>query len=579
VRSPEVRSRPVTQWLSCAGAAALGGGLYINALHNPFVYDDFRTVVDNGSIASLRDISAIVLHDATRPLTNFSLAIDRAVWGVAPFGYHVTNLLLHVLNVVLVFMITSHLCDDTREDGRGGHDTRTIGVTAAFVAAALFASHPMMTEAVGYISSRADLLCASLFLLAFLAARWWLLHGGAIAYFGTWLLWAAALLSKETAALFPVVLLVYRAFIRRPASAHNRPAAVLLGPLLAVMAVAAALRLIVFSQLEHARIGSGWTAFAITANAFWDYARLLLNPVGQTIFHPNTPVSGAGDVRLWISLALLIGAVALGRWGRTRVPIVVFAGVWFALLLAPAALPGLTEAGSAVAEHRAYLPAVGFVLMVGGLVRKLLPLIGSFRSTRILGPLALASMLLMLSGRTYMRNLVWADPVNLWEEASTLAPGHWLPLAVLGESLHAAGRHNEAVQAYRESLTLRADNEPAAINLIVCLSELSRAQEASAVVATLEQLGPNAAYAPIGRGAIAAIAGRHDEARKQFLEALARDRTNVIARQWLALLAEESGSQAEALHRCYELQRLAPGRASIDDCIARARPHERAATR
>src|SRR4030095_5138163 len=68
---------------ACAVAALLGGLVYVNALRNPFVYDDHHTVVENGSLARLSDFRAIVAGAVTRPLVNFSYALDRAVWGSA----------------------------------------------------------------------------------------------------------------------------------------------------------------------------------------------------------------------------------------------------------------------------------------------------------------------------------------------------------------------------------------------------------------------------------------------------------------------------------------------------------------
>ena len=138
--------------------------MYLNALHNPFVYDDYHTVVANTSIQSVANLRAMVLHDVKRPIVNVSYAIDRALWGPAPLGFHVTNVLLHMLNVVLLFHLAL----------RGWRATGS----AAFAAAALFAVHPMMTEAVGYISGRSELLCATFFLPAVMCGRRWLRGDG-----------------------------------------------------------------------------------------------------------------------------------------------------------------------------------------------------------------------------------------------------------------------------------------------------------------------------------------------------------------------------------------------------------------
>ena len=79
--------------------------LYLNALDNPFVYDDFRLIVENTSILSGSDFQTVIVRDITRPLVNVSYAIDTMLWGGRPFGYHLTSLLFHVLNVMLVFWV------------------------------------------------------------------------------------------------------------------------------------------------------------------------------------------------------------------------------------------------------------------------------------------------------------------------------------------------------------------------------------------------------------------------------------------------------------------------------------------
>jgi Flp pilus assembly protein TadD len=157
-------------------------------------------------------------------------------------------------------------------------------------------------------------------------------------------------------------------------------------------------------------------------------------------------------------------------------------------------------------------------------------------------------------------------------EATRLSPGSWLPYAALGQSWHEVDRHDEAVAAYRASIAIRPDNDRIAINLAVCLAELGRTSEAEAAVAAFERLKPRSPYVRIGRGAIAAIGGQFASARAEFTGALEADPSNVLARQWLTALAESATNSAEALDQCYRLQRLIPGRLSVDRCIARNQP-------
>src|SRR5690349_4449234 len=87
-------SRPDIRTLAaCVAATALAGLVYLNSLHNPFVYDDYHTVVANRSIQSPTTLRALLLHDVSRPLVNLTYGLDRMLWGAAPFGFHVTNVL------------------------------------------------------------------------------------------------------------------------------------------------------------------------------------------------------------------------------------------------------------------------------------------------------------------------------------------------------------------------------------------------------------------------------------------------------------------------------------------------------
>ena len=193
--------------IGCGIAVVLAGLVYVNALNNPFIYDDFRLVVENRAIADIREVRAIVAHDATRPLVALSYALDRKVCGPEPFGFHLTNVLLHMINVGLFAWLVWSGCEDRRR--HPGSSGQLRAARAAPIAALLFAIHPLLTEAVGYISGRSELLCGAFLLLALHAGRAALLSKRASWLFVTLGCWVLALASKETALLFPVVLFLY----------------------------------------------------------------------------------------------------------------------------------------------------------------------------------------------------------------------------------------------------------------------------------------------------------------------------------------------------------------------------------
>jgi tetratricopeptide (TPR) repeat protein len=553
-------------------AVAFSGGVYLNALHNPFVYDDHRTIVDNGSIHSLSDMRSIVLHDATRPLVNLSYAIDRTVWGPAPIGFHVTSIVLHMLNVALLVAIAWRLGEDRARISDVRLQTSD-SCGAAFLAATLFAVHPLMTEAVAYISGRSEVLCGTFFLLAFLAARRWMRTGAA----GWWLLtmglWVGALLTKEIAVMLPVVLLSYdRMLADEDAIPRRRRFWRLHAPLLAATVAAGVARLAVFVVLErHGAVAIDWRGIFDEAGVIWRYIALFFVPSGQTIFHDVRPIARVLELRGLVA-AGAIAIVASVAWrARRAAPIASFGVIWFFLLLIPSSLIVVLDQGEGMAEHRVYLASCGLFLAAGSVGGAWLERLG--RASVLLRSLtraAVAVAILSLGARTVLRNAVWSDPVGLWREAADRAPESVLPRTVLGETLHDAGRHAEAVEAYRTALRLRPDEPLGYLKLGICLAETGRLDEARETFEQLRARQPTSTIVSTGLGAVAMIAGQPDTARPYFEATLARDPRDVMARQWLAVLEEEAaGNPHAALRRCEEIQELAPGKLSNEDCIRR----------
>ncbi len=506
--APPVDAAPASRLDSGAlaaavGAAVLGGLVYLNALQNPFVYDDYHTVAANASIQHVMDIRAIVLHDITRPLVNFSYAIDRAVWGPRPFGFHVTNVLLHMLNVVLLFLLARRVDADRQTiGGSDGAERRTI---VAFAAAALFAVHPMMTEAVGYVSGRSEVLCATFFITALLCGRRWLLDGAAQWAAPTVLLWIAALATKEPAAMFPFVFFAYD-WLMVPGTAvarRHRIRTVHL-PLMGVAAVAGLVRLAILARVEYAGTASlHWPYILVELDVIRRYVALLVYPTGQALFHEVAAIRSAFDPRALVAL-LSVGALAAVIWRLRRLdPSASLGMLWFLLLLVPSSVLILFDQGEPMAEHRVYLASCGAFLAAGSGVGWL---IGWARrvGARAQAAVAVAFVLVVLSfaADTWVRNAVWSSPVTLWRESVVLAPAHYRPRLLLGEALEDEGRRGEAIEEYKTAIRLRP--------------------------------GEPSGYVRLGRSL--AEAGRFDDARSQFLRAIEIDPRDRSARESLMVL-------------------------------------------
>lgn len=559
--------------LACAAAASFAGIAYLNALHNPFVYDDERTILDNGSIWNVWDLRTIVRHEATRPIVNFSYAIDRALGGAAPFGFHLTSVLLHALNVTLLFRLVWHLTADGGSDGRATPTARPI--VAAFVAAAVFAVHPMMTEAVGYVSGRSEVLCATFFLSALLCARRWMKGDGTAWWLGSIGLWVAALFTKEIAVMFPLVLFGYDRWLLsgRPEERRRRLLRLHL-PLFGVALAAGAVRVAVFIALEHpGDVSVEWLSVFDELDVIRRYLVLMLVPGGQAIFHEVVPVQTVFDRRVVMGVAVVGSIVALA-WRLRRVAGGVSFGLfWFLWLLVPSSVLVVLNQGEGMAEHRVYLASCGLFMAAALAIGRGEAALDRMRlPVRALAYTAFVVSLLSLSGRTFVRNTVWASPVVLWQEAADRAPDHWFPHTVLGEAFDAAGQHEAAAAAYGTALRLRPQEDTVYMKLSMCLAELGRVDEATATLEALRLRKPQSTIVSTGLGAVAMISGHPDQARRYFLETVARDPLDVTARQWLAILAEDvDANPAETLRWCEEIQQLAPGRLTTGECIRRNR--------
>ena len=463
--------------------------VYVNALHNPFVYDDYHTVIANTSIQRLTNLVVIVLHDVTRPLVNFTYAVDRATWGAAPFGFHVTNVVLHVLNVGLFVLLA-------RRSG--------LGRGATFAASALFAVHPMMTEAVGYVSGRSEVLCVTFFLAAMLCADAWWRDGRR-----TWLVamiaaWVAALLSKETAAMFPLVAFAFDAFTRPDDSGRARRVRYVYLPLLAITILAGVLRLLVLVRIEYpGQAVWHWRYLLIDADVFRRYLAMMVIPTGQAMFHEVAAVDGAWNPRVIADIAILIAFVGI-TWRLRRGDGLAAAGLaWFLLLLIPSSVLIAFDQGEPMTEHRVYAASVGLFFATGSAMRWIGARLDG--RGRLLEAVALASLAAVVGSfaiETFHRNVVWSSPIALWQESVDLAPRHPRPRMLLAESLLDAGRWDEAIEQYRVAVQLR----------------------------------PTDPEAHVALGRSLAVRGQLSEARRHFHDALRLDPTNGPALQAVTVL-------------------------------------------
>jgi protein O-mannosyl-transferase len=587
------------RWLPyvlAAAAALMAALVYLNALNNPFIYDDHRVIFENYSIRSLSNIRALLLNDVFRPIVNISYALDYARSGLTPFGYHLTSLLLHMANVVLLFVLMRVLAGDVRamhgmaatdpvqpqSTGKGRKakqsseadwESRDNATTAAFAAAAVWAVHPLMTQAVGYVSGRSELLCALFLLSAFLCIHRWL-FGRKISWL--WLgiaAWILALASKEVAVMLPVVLVAYDRLLLSPADGNVRkrlsPVYV---PMLGFVAVAGVARLMVFAGVENvSRASFAGTNLFVGIDMVRRYAALMFLAEPQSIFHSARSIMSAlapraAAVTLWMSCLVIVG------WRvHRRAPLVAFGALWFVAMLLPSVAMLVLDVGEPMAEQRVYLAGGGFAMATGAVFGRLRAWPPRHKvSTRAVVTAGFGLLLVVLAWRTVARNEVWSDSVRLWTEAVANAPDIWLPHRGLGDALRDRGDFAGAAAAYGEAARLRPGEANTHLALGVSLMMAGRMAEADRALAEATRLSPGLAQAETARGMIARASGRRDEARDRFLAVARVHPDAVIARQYLADMYEKDyADPVSALRMCREVQALAPQAEGVAECIQR----------
>ncbi len=540
-----------------AALVVLTGVVYLNALNNPFVYDDVDTVTRNPSLTDVSNVRYVLLYSLYRPVVNVSYAIDRAVWGFTPFGFHLTNVALHAIVVVLFYLLAVRAFRDRCGDREPPRDW------PAFAAAALYAVHPMMTEAAGYVSGRSEVLCTAAFLAALVAARRAIVSGsvpfGAVAtLFGV-----IAVASKESAAALPVVVLAYDAWVlSRETGAWKRRWWRVYLPVFVVMAAAAAVRLHTLLAAE-AQLRRGPVENLMTqAIVIWRYVRLLVWPAGQTIMHAVRFVSSAADPRALVAALGSIAVIVVAFRLRKRAPLTAVGVVWFFAALAPSS--SIVALREGMAEHRVYLAAGGFFLALAALLRAA-PAAWS-RTLRVAAAVAVVGCALL----TVRRTVVWSSAATLWAESASRAPAMWEPHYALADALREARDCERAIPEYQTVVRLMPAHRDAELNLGICLAETGRPAQAEAAFTRAAAIDPSSPRPYTNLGALAILEGQPERARDAYLAALRIDRQNVLARMQLAALYEHAFHDYRAAAQlCGEARAIAPFTPGVADCAER----------
>ena len=425
--------------LVIAGLAAFWPSVWFDFVN----WDDPAYVLHNDLITSWSpsNLWGVATETVTRnyaPLTILSLLIDHTLWGMNSGGYHATNVLLHIVNGLLVFVLVRQL---------------TGKQFVAWVTAALFLVHPVQIETVAWISSRKGLLSASFMLAALIARLKPAPDARSDGWYAVWL--AAALLSKALAVVVPAIVLAYDVWVRRQkfADAFVRqiiPGVMCLLLLFRTMAAQHSILGGVRGHLDY----SLWKIMAIDTTIMWRYIGMLFWPTDLCVLYDPPTI----DIWKMVALAT-IGWLVIGTLihrSRTNAPIILWAATTWLVLLLP--VLHFFKITTLMNDRYLYLPCIIIFALVAAGLQKLLMMVEDHNET-VLRHLAISTKwavgltaVCAALAATSRHLPVWRHPDSLWAHAMTKVPQ--LPVVRIQMALtrYDNGRRQEAIRTLQRAL-------------------------------------------------------------------------------------------------------------------------------
>lgn len=484
-----------------ATLAAITFAVFWPTLWSDFVYDARMQILTDPFPHDPRNWPAVLsfavlgmdVLDFNRPVHLASLMLDAAIWGREPFGYHLTSVLLHCANVVLLWLVLRDILPRVGRGADGDRATRadvsgglTAGGIAAFTGALVFAIHPLVTEAVCEPTFREDLLVATFTLGAVaLAAR----HDPAAAGGGLRLAVASAACcflacaSKESGIAAPMVLAAYWWLFRRGDPGRFWAIAVGGGKAAALAFLAARFLLApatsrIFESAPTYPGGSFTTAMQLEPRILALYAQLVVFPVnlcadygGDSIWH----------LPLWLSIAIDAALAAGLAWAGWRDRRIAFGTALLLLPLLPVA--NLVPIYRAAADRYLYLPLAGVATILACGIEAAWARLA--RERRAAGLAAGMVALGLLTWGCTIRQRVWSDSLALWLDTAARNPGSYDAADGLANAWWNAGAYTESERAARRALRLCGGScGDAWVTLALALEGQGRTTDADAAVAT-----------------------------------------------------------------------------------------------
>ncbi len=516
-------------------------GIYGSALENPFIFDDISSIVGNRDIRTLwppnwaQPAAEGKQPINARPLVSFSLALNYAIGGLEPRGYHAFNLLLHILCSLTAFALFKRMLLP--------HITAN-AVGLAWVSTLIWLVHPLNNQCINYTIQRSELLMGLFYLLVLYCVgcqgRKWQVGAVFFSFLG--------MASKEVMVTVPFVALVYDAIFVSGSvvkSLWRRPW------MYAGLAASWGLLATLLNTNPH-----GASVGYSTSTGAWDYALnqcWMLVEYLQKSFWPHPLVLDYGPVRPLVlydvmpQAVIVVSLLGAAVFFFLRSRPLGFACCWSFFILAPTSsiVPLVNEIG---ADRRMYLPLLALVfLAVIGVYSVLQKILQNGANAHRVGWGLVAVCVVVLGGMSHRRNGDFASAETAWRHAVNTSPENDRAHYNLAFELQKIGKIDEALIHYALSIDLGQEQPWEHFGMGSALHDLERWSEAANHYAHALNLDPNYCDAHNNMGVVLKASGELGRAAEHFRRAAELEPTDVDVLSNLAVTLIETGEFAEAV--------------------------------
>jgi tetratricopeptide (TPR) repeat protein len=499
-----------------------------------FIWDDDEYVTDNPLLTAPDGLKRIwfSLDSPSQyfPLTYTVFRIERSLWGLNSAGFHWVNILLHAVNALLVWRLL-----------------RRLNVPGAWLAAAIFALHPVQVESVAWVTELKNVLSLFFFILATLA--WvefvedrpkplWRFYGLALMFC------ALALFSKTTACTLPAALLLVLWLKGKPITRSR------LAQMIPFLVMGAGMGLVtVWWERFHQEVRENFLGLGlldrllVASHAVWFYAGKLFWPANLTFMYPHWTIHSADPLAYGWLLACAAIWFTRRYFGRS----VETAALFYVATLSP--LLGFimlyTFYYSFVADHYQYVASIGpIALVAAGMTAAL----GRLKKQRpFLKPALGGIVLLVLGLLTWRQSLMYADAETLWRTTIAKNPDAWMAYDNLGIILARKGDVDGALALFQKTLAIRPDDALARNNLGLILCQKERVDEGIVEFQKALSILPGSAEFRNNLGKAFLAKGQQREAMIQFQKILENNPLNPKANYLLGIVLFQTGRVDEAI--------------------------------